>query len=215
VTDILGYVDTEVALRKLDNDEKLTRKTYSSGQNRNMLFVNESGLYSLILKSRKPQAKQFKKWITAEVLPSIRKHGAYMTPTLISDIANNPDLLIELATKLKEEQEAKRKAEEEKRIAELEKQVAEEKVDKLVHTKKTYTTTEIAKELGFKSARALNSKLKEDGVQFKQNGTWVLKSEFANNGYMETKQIELENGKIIYNSHWTGEGRLFLLNRYK
>jgi len=74
---VLGMSDTNVALRKLDSEEKLTRKIYGSGQKRKMWMVNESGLYSLILRSNKPQAKAFKKWITSEVLPSLRKKGYY------------------------------------------------------------------------------------------------------------------------------------------
>ncbi len=71
---------SEVVLRKLDDDEKLMRKLYSSGQTREMWFVTESGLYALIMRSNKPAAKQFRKWVTAEVLPSIRKHGFYVNP---------------------------------------------------------------------------------------------------------------------------------------
>lgn len=77
VCDVLQYKDSEVTLRKLDSDEKLTRKIYGSGQNRNMTCINESGLYTLILRSNKPEAKKFKKWVTSEVLPSIRKTGSY------------------------------------------------------------------------------------------------------------------------------------------
>ncbi|MDY0215392.1 MAG: Bro-N domain-containing protein [Bacteroidales bacterium] len=73
----LEMSDTEVTLRKLDDDEKLMRKIYVSGQNREMWFVNESGLYNLIFRSNKPSAKIFRKWVTNEVLPSIRKTGSY------------------------------------------------------------------------------------------------------------------------------------------
>ena len=70
----------EVVLRKLDDDEKLMRKVYASGQTREMWFVNESGLYALIMRSNKPAAKRFRKWVTSEVLPSIRKNGFYIYP---------------------------------------------------------------------------------------------------------------------------------------
>ena len=73
----LELTDTEVAMRKLDDDEKLMRKVYGSGQNRDMWFVNESGLYNLIFRSNKPSAKAFRKWVTGEVLPSLRKTGGY------------------------------------------------------------------------------------------------------------------------------------------
>lgn len=77
VCNILELSDTEVALRKLDEDEKLTRKLYVSGQEREVYLINESGLYFLILRSNKPEAKRFRKWVTNEVLPSIRRTGSY------------------------------------------------------------------------------------------------------------------------------------------
>lgn len=79
VCDILDMSDTEVALRKLDDDEKLTRKIYGSGQNRKMICISESGLYALIMRSNKPEAKSFRKWVTSEVLPTLRKQGHYGT----------------------------------------------------------------------------------------------------------------------------------------
>ena len=91
-----------------------------------------------------------------------------------------------------------------------------ERNDKLVHTKKTYTTSELATELGFKSANALNKDLSEKKIQYKVNGTWKLYSKYDGQGYTETKQTELNNGTIIYNTRWTGDGRQFLLeNVYK
>lgn len=102
VAEILGYSDTNQAIRMhVDEDDKLTSSFNGSGQNRQMYVINESGLYSLILKSKLPQAKQFKRWVTNEVLPSIRKHGLYATDELL----DNPDFLIEAITKLKEERE--------------------------------------------------------------------------------------------------------------
>jgi prophage antirepressor-like protein len=79
VCDILGLSDTNMAIKSLDEDEKLTRKIYGSGQSRKMWLVNESGLYALILRSNKPEAKTFRKWVTSEVLPAIRKKGYYGT----------------------------------------------------------------------------------------------------------------------------------------
>jgi anti-repressor protein len=89
ICDCLGYIDTESALRKLDTDEKLTRKLYASGQNREMSLINESGLYSLVLRSNKPEAKKFKKWVTSEVLPSIRKTGQYAAPQTYEEVMAN------------------------------------------------------------------------------------------------------------------------------
>lgn len=137
----------------------------SLGRQQEMIFINEDGLYDVILDSRKPQAKTFRKWVTSEILPSIRKHGIYATDNVIDQILNNPDFGIELLTKLKEERSAR---------IEAEKQVAV-----LTHVNKTYTCTEVAKELGLKSAIELNNRLKELGVQYKVNQTWVPYTKYA------------------------------------
>lgn len=97
---------------------------------------------------------------------------------------------------------------------EEEKIALEYRVNSLVHSKKLYTTTEIAKELGFKSANALNNILEEDKIQYKVNGTWVLCSKYSDKDYVSIKQTELDNGKIIYDRKWTGLGRDFLVSKY-
>ncbi|MFL5811495.1 MAG: Bro-N domain-containing protein [Flavisolibacter sp.] len=82
VCDILGLTNPTESLRTLDEDEKLTSETLRAGQSRKMVFVNESGLYNLIFRSNKPEAKKFRKWVTSEVLPSIRKTGKYSKPAV-------------------------------------------------------------------------------------------------------------------------------------
>lgn len=97
VATILGYSDTNQAIRNhVDDEDKLTRKFNGSGQNRSMTIINESGLYSLILSSKMPNAKRFKRWVTSEVLPAIRKHGAYMTDEKAFDVVNNKNGLADL-----------------------------------------------------------------------------------------------------------------------
>lgn len=103
-------------------------------------------------------------------------------------------------------------SEEEKQRISLEKAKIEEEKNRLIHQGKLYTTTEIAKELGFKSAKAFNEFLKEKKIQYKVNDTWVLASRFSELGYTEIKQTELDTGKIIYNRKWTGIGRDWLIN---
>lgn len=106
---VLGYGDTDQALRKhIDDEDKLTRRFDGSGQNRQMTIINESGLYSLVLSSKLPTAKKFKRWVTNEVIPSIRKHGAYMTPETLEKVLLSPDTLMQLAQNLKDEQEKRR-----------------------------------------------------------------------------------------------------------
>ena len=110
VIKILGLTNTTVALSRLDDDE---RSKFNLGRQGETNIVNEYGLYELILASRKPQAHEFKRWITHEVLPSIRKHGAYMTPQTIEKALLNPDTIINLATQLKKEQEQRKQLQEE------------------------------------------------------------------------------------------------------
>lgn len=100
----------------------------------------------------------------------------------------------------------------EKLLIEEQKKLIEEKHDNLVHSPKTYTTTEIAKELGFSSATALNKDLESKKIQYKVNGTWVLNAKFSENDFINIKQSELEGGRIIYNRRWTGKGRDWLVN---
>ena len=101
---ILGYTNSSKAIKDhVDDEDKLNNESLLSLGQRGAWLLSESGLYSLVLRSKKPEAKEFTRWVTKEVLPSIRKHGAYMTTSIIEDVIDNPDLLIKLATTLKEE----------------------------------------------------------------------------------------------------------------
>ena len=113
VAKTLGYKDTSDALKKhVDVDDKMTLQIADSlGRLQDTYIINESGFYSLVLSSKLPTAKKFKRWVTREVLPSIRKHGAYMTPEKIEEVLMNPDTIIQLATALKKEQQRRLQAE--------------------------------------------------------------------------------------------------------
>ena len=109
VADILGYQNGSRDInRHVDEDDKLKYRFGTSGQDREMTIINESGLYSLILSSKLPQAKEFKRWVTTEVLPTIRKHGAYLTDSKIEEVLLSPETIINLATQLKDEREARK-----------------------------------------------------------------------------------------------------------
>ncbi|MEE0618693.1 MAG: BRO family protein [Intestinibacter bartlettii] len=162
------------------------------------LLINEYALYDLALESPLPSAKEFKKWVTHEVLPSIRKHGVYMTDDILERTLTDPDFMINLLTNLKEEKEKRR--------------LAEERTKRLIHNSRTYTATEIAKELGFKSAKTFNKDLENKKIQYKVNGVWVLSADYSDKDYVSIKQQELDNGTVIYNRRWTGLGREWLLN---
>lgn len=108
VADILGYKNGSRDINKhVDDDDKLKYQISTAGQLREQTIINESGLYSLILSSKLPAAKEFKRWVTSEVLPTIRKHGAYLTDSAIEQTLTDPDYLIKLATQLKTEREGR------------------------------------------------------------------------------------------------------------
>jgi prophage antirepressor-like protein len=206
VADILGYQNgsRDINAHVDDEDRRIIKSTETVSldiPSRGMLLINESGLYSLILSSNMPNAKKFKKWVTSEVLPSIRKHGIYATDNVIDNILNNPDFGIELLTKLKEERAARVEAEKKNAI--------------LTHVNKTYTMTEIAKELNLKSAVELNKILADKKIQYKVNGTWVLYSDYSNLGYEDIKQEVLDNGRVIYHRKITQMGRAFILGLFE
>ena len=194
VCDVLEISNVTQALERLDDDE---RSMFNIGRQGEINIINESGLYSLILGSRKPEAKSFKRWVTSEVLPSIRKNGMYATEVTVEKMLSDPDFAIELLTTLKEERAKRIEVEKTNTI--------------LMHVTKNYTSTEIAKELGLKSATELNKILAQTKVQFKQNETWVLYSKYADKGYTDIKQQVLDNGKVVYDRKWTQTGRKFLL----
>lgn len=198
----LGYSDTADAIKKhVDAEDKGVGEIPTPGGKQKMIIINESGVYSLAFGSKLPDAKKFKRWVTSEVLPNIRKHGIYATDNIIDNILNNPDFGIELLTRLKEERAARVKAEQRNAI--------------LMHVNKTYTMTEIAKELGLRSAIELNKILSEMHIQYKVNNTWVMYSDYSNLGYEEIKQEVLDNGTVVYHRKITQAGREFIINLIK
>lgn len=215
VCDVFGDTHYRRSVGRLDEDEKGVTPLSTPGGVQQITVVNESGLYTLLF-NMQPQKKQtmtdeeyeervgrlrrFRRWVTHEVLPSIRQYGLYATDDVVNQILADPDFGIQLLTSYKEERDRRLQAERTNAI--------------LMHVTKTYTATEIAKELGFRSATALNRDLAERRIQYKQNKTWVLYSDYANRGYTEIKQEVLDNGKVIYHRRWTQLGREFLLNLY-
>ena len=215
VATILGYKDTSDALKKhVDEDDKLTRRFADSGQGRNMYIINESGLYSLILSSKLPNAKKFKRWVTSEVLPAIRKHGGYLTEQKLEEALLNPDTLINLATQLKQEREGRLIAEQ--RVNELTPKASY--YDKVLSNKALVTITVIAKDYGM-SGKAMNALLHELGVQYKQGTTWLLYARYQKNGWTHSETVMITdkdgNEKAVLNTKWTQKGRLGLYELLK
>lgn len=112
VADILGYQNgSRDVNRHVDEDDRQNYQNGTFESNRGLTIINESGLYSLILSSKMPKAKEFKRWVTSEVIPAIRKHGGYLTADKIEQALTDPDTIIKLATTLKEERAARQQAE--------------------------------------------------------------------------------------------------------
>lgn len=211
VANVLGYSRSRKAIQDhVDNDDKCDVPIQDAiGRNQNTTVINESGLYSLILSSKLPTAKEFKHWVTLEVLPSIRKHGAYLTDSAIEQTLTDPDFLIKLATQLKTEREGRLIAEQ---------QVAEDRpkvtyYDKVLANPSLVTITVIAKDYGM-SGREMNAKLHELGIQYKQGKTWLLYSKYQHNGWTQsnTTMVKRKDGteKAVLNTKWTQKGRLGL-----
>lgn len=163
-------------------------------------FIPENIFYRLAMKAKNETAEKFQALVADEIIPSIRKNGIYATDNVIDEILNNPDFGIELLTKLKEERQARVEAERKNAI--------------LTHVNKTYTMTEIAKELNLKSAIQLNKLLADRKIQYNVNGTWVLYSPYSSMGYEEIKQEILDSGKVIYHRRITQLGREFILQLF-
>lgn len=163
-------------------------------------FIPENIFYRLAMKAKNETAEKFQALVADEIIPSIRKNGIYATDNVIDEILNNPDFGIELLTKLKQERQARVEAERKNAI--------------LTHVNKTYTMTEIAKELNLKSAIQLNKLLADKKIQYNVNGTWVLYSPYSSMGYEEIKQEILDNGKVIYHRRITQLGREFILQLF-
>ena len=218
VAEILGYADTNKAIAMhVDEEDKLNDKTALSLGQRGGWFINESGLYSLILTSKLPKAKAFKRWVTSEVLPSIRKHGLYA----VDEILANPDIAIKVLQELKAEREKRRSLEgtvavQNQQIAEMQPKVSY--YDLILQCPDLMSITTIAKDYGW-SAKRLNAYLHERGIQFKQSGIWLLYQQYAEQGYTSTKTHNYagEDGTQHAKPHtyWTQKGRLFLYDFLK
>ena len=218
VSEILGYSDTNKAIAMhVDDEDKLNDKTASSLGQRGGWLINESGLYSLILSSKLPKAKEFKRWVTSEVLPSIRKHGAYA----VDELLNDPEFAIKTFTALKEERAKNRQltdtvAIQNQQIAELQPKASY--YDVVLNCKDVISISKISKDYG-KSAQWLNEYLHKKKVQFKQGDIWLLYEKYADKGYTHSR-THIINGKggkpeTKMHTYWTQKGRLFIYDLLK
>ena len=223
VTDILGYKNSRDTLAKrVDAEDKGVAKCDTLGGDQEMTVINESGLYSLIITSKKPEAKRFKRWITSDVLPSIRKHGMYATPETVEDILDNPDNMIKILTAYRDERKANEALKQEVAVRDqqlLEMQPKVSYYDIVLQCEDLLRITSIAKDYGW-SAEKMNKELHEKGIQYKTpDGQWLLYQKYAGQGYTATKthvftgSSGIERSKI--HTYWTQKGRLFIYDLLK
>ena len=218
VAEILGYQNGSKALADhVDEEDKLYNDSLSSLGQRGGWLINESGLYNLILSSKMPNAKKFKRWVTAEVLPAIRKHGVYA----VDEVLQNPDVLIQALTELKKEREEKEKLKEtvvvqNQQITEMTPKAGY--YDVVLNCKDVISTTEIAKDYGW-SAKKMNAYLHEKKIQFKQGKIWLLYQKYSEQGLTSTKTSVYNGSDGLSHSsihtYWTQKGRLFIYELLK
>ena len=209
VADILGYQNGSRDINRHVDEED--RQNYQNGtfeSPRGMTIINESGLYSLVLSSKLPTAKKFKRWVTSDVLPAIRKTGGYQVNELTGR---------ELMAKALLEAQAVL-AEKDTTIAKQTQLIGELKpkadyTDRILQSKSLVTITQIAKDYGMSGA-AMNEKLHELGVIYKLGGQWLLYSRYQAKGYTHSETVDITHrdgrGDVRMNTKWTQKGRLFL-----
>lgn len=222
---LLGYAKPENALSThVDDEDKTITLIQGTGSNykSNTTIINESGMYSLVFGSRLKTAKEFKRWVTSDVLPSIRKTGGYLATTQ----EDTPELIMARALQvaqatINKHQQMLEQANE--RIAlqdtQLKQQAPKVKyVDDVLQSVNTYTSTQMSKELGLREAEQLHKILKEKGVMFKQSGQWMLTAKYCEHGYTKprTHQFTRNDGSIGTSTTtvWTEKGRVFLHNMF-
>ena len=220
IAESLGYKNTRDAMSKhIDESDKADVAIHDGRQNRKMTIVNESGMYALIFSSKLEKAKRFKHWVTSEVLPSVRKHGAYLTPETLEEVIANPDTGIRLLQELKAEQ---MRTENLRELASKQTKLIEELTPKanytdcVLNSKGTVCITQIAKDYGM-SGKAMNSLLHKMRIQFKVGGQWTLYSKYEDKGYTESETFPVDADSDFCTMHtkWTQLGRLFIYNELK
>lgn len=228
VAEALGYGNPRDALSKhVDDEDKNTvaNRDGTSG-NPNMTIINESGLYSLILSSKLESAKRFKRWVTSEVIPSIQKHGAYLTPKKIEEALLNPDTIIQLATTLKQEREGRMRLE---RESEQQKQQLREQEPAVLFAKSveaSHTSIlvgELAKLLRQNGVEIgqmrLFKWLRENGYLIKRGSDYNMPTQRSMEmGLFEIKERTINDAsgtnKIVRTTKITGKGQTFFINKF-
>ena len=203
---MLGLPQVAKAVQRLDKEALSTHPLETAGGIQQMYFVNEDGFYDLILESRKPGARKIRKWLTSEVVPSIRKTGMYINP----NAPINPAFLRRMADEIEQR---------DKQIEALSGQVAllKPKADyceKILQSEEALPVTVIAKDYGMGAAE-FNKLLHELKIQYKSGKTWVLYQIYAGLGYVKSVTTEIGSGLFATATYWTQKGRMFLYSVLK
>lgn len=200
VCDALGIGNHRMAADRLDADEKGVSQIDTLGGAQGMTVINESGLYNVILRSDKPGAKPFRKWVTSEVLPSIRKHGAYMTPETLEAAILSPDYLLKVVTALKDETDKRKALEATNSRLTVQNQIMQPKADyfdELVDRNTLTNFRETAKELGVPPKRLVQFLIDRKYLYRDKRGK-LLPFENKNSGLFEVKETFNEK------TQWSG-----------
>lgn len=215
VTRILEYRNGSRDInRHVDEEDRTKVMLFDGNQDKETIVINESGLYSLIISSKMPSAKKFKRWVTNEVLPSIRQHGVYATDSFIKKSIEDPAWAISVLKELQVKNE--QIAIQAQQIFEL--QPKANYYDVVLNCKDLVTISVIAKDYGW-TAIQMNKYLNKKKVQFKQGQIWLLYKEYASFGYTSTKTHH-HKGKdgtdhTKVHTYWSQSGRLFIYNLLK
>ncbi|HFU4561291.1 TPA: phage antirepressor [Streptococcus suis] len=224
VADWIEHSNPTEMLKGIDDDEKLTSTILRAGQTREVNLLTESGLYEVLMQSRKPIAKQFKKQVK-QILKSIRKHGAYVTNQKAVEIMSNPNALGEflqgITDQVKQLELQNLNLVEKNEVLEVELIEARKQaryLDVIIESKGAVRVTQIAADYGM-SANRFNKLLHELGVQHKVNGQWILYKKYMGKGYTDSTTFDYldKNGQARANmtTTWTQKGRLFLYELLK
>lgn len=204
VAQVLGYANPQKAVRDHVDDEDRTVNDSFTVNGTQVILINESGLYSLVMSSKLPSAKEFKRWITSEVLPSVRKHGAYMTPETLQAAILNPDTMIQLCQQLKAEQDKNRELMVTNSRLVVDNQIMQPKAeyfDELVERNTLTNFRETAKELGVPPKKFVNFLLEKKYIYRDKKGK-LQPYEAKNNGLFEVKETFNEK------TQWSGSQTL-------
>lgn len=219
VAKLLGYSNYRNAvINHVDTEDKQRTQIEDAGQSREMTIINESGLYSLILSSKLPTAKQFKRWVTSEVLPNIRKHGTHMTSETIEKVLADPDTIIQIATQLKEERAKRMQAE-----VVIEQQKPQVLFAKAVETSETSILVgQLAKLLtqnGISIGQnRLFAWLRDNGYLGKKGAHYNEPTQYAvERGWFEVVERTMQNPdgsvRITRTTKVTGKGQVYFINK--